>query len=487
MFENYYDFSANPFQLTPDARFYFESGTHRKALSYLGYGLAQGEGFIVITGEIGSGKTTLVGHLMQTIDKNRLTVGSIVTSALDAADLIQMTAESFGIATGGLDKASILKAIENFLHAEARAGRRCLLIVDEAQNLSIAALEELRMLSNFQLGGQALLQTFLLGQPEFRQRVQSEPRLEQLRQRVIATHHLDAMERGEVEPYIIHRLSKVGWQGRPDITTEAMEKLYEQTGGMPRKLNNLLSRLLLLGAVEETDMLDLAMLQKVIEDQRRDDADPAVPVAASEVATPHADTDREDRRDEAPDQAEALHQAEDFDSDQDDSDHFVEPVEDVAADEDVDAIDADDAMTYSPPDDAAEEVIEAEPAGDEAVMPAIADIHEPESEPDITETQAQPVEEREAAGDEAELAIGRVDDATLENATLDKLAALEEANAAQTLRIEALGEEIERLNATIGPLQQRLGAQEEAVKQVLAMLIDWAEHGAPFETNTRAA
>ena len=266
MYDQYYGFSGRPFQLTPDPHYYFESLTHRKALSYLGYGLAQGEGFIVITGEVGAGKTTLVTHLMQTIDKARLTAATIVTSQLDGNDMVQMTAESYGIDTRGLDKAATLKAIENFLHAEARAGRRCLLIVDEAQNLAVDALEELRMLSNFQLGSSALLQIFLLGQPEFRDLVQSSPSLEQLRQRVIATHHLDAMDADEVEPYIMHRLQRAGWTGRPQLTEDAYEAIFAETGGVPRKINALMNRTLLMGAVEQVDILDGGLVTAVIAD-----------------------------------------------------------------------------------------------------------------------------------------------------------------------------------------------------------------------------
>jgi general secretion pathway protein A len=266
MYDQFYGFSSRPFQLTPDPQFYFESGTHRKALSYLGYGLAQGEGFIVITGDVGAGKSTLVGHLMQTIDKARLTATQIVTSQLSGIDMVQMTAESYGIDTRGLDKAATLKAIENFLHAEARAGRRCLLIVDEAQNLSVDALEELRMLSNFQLGSLALLQIFLLGQPEFRDLLQGSAELEQLRQRVIATHHLDPMEANEVEPYIIHRLSRAGWNGRPHISSDAFAALYMQTQGVPRKLNTLMNRVLLMGAVEQVDAIDAGLVTAVIAD-----------------------------------------------------------------------------------------------------------------------------------------------------------------------------------------------------------------------------
>ena len=266
MYDQFYGLSGRPFQLTPDPQFYFESATHRKALSYLGYGLAQGEGFIVITGEIGAGKSTLVSHLMQSVDKARLTAATIVTSQLDGFDMVHMAAESFGIDTRGLDKASTLKSIENFLHAEARTGRRCLLIVDEAQNLSVDALEELRMLSNFQLGSSALLQIFLLGQPEFRDLVRDAPELEQLRQRVIATHHLEPMEADEVEPYIIHRLSRAGWTGRPQVTGDAFSALYAETGGVPRKLNTLMNRVLLMGAVEQVDLIDGGLVGAVILD-----------------------------------------------------------------------------------------------------------------------------------------------------------------------------------------------------------------------------
>jgi general secretion pathway protein A len=266
MYDQFYGFTGRPFQLTPDPQFYFESGTHRKALSYLGYGLAQGEGFIVITGEIGAGKSTLVGHLMQSIDKSRLSASTIVTTQLGGLDMVHMAAESFGIQSQSMDKATTLTAIEAYLHAEARAGRRCLLIVDEAQNLSVDALEELRMLSNFQLGSSALLQIFLLGQPEFRDLVQNDAELEQLRQRVIATHHLEAMEADEVEPYLVHRLSRVGWTGRPRFTPDAISALYAETQGVPRKLNTLMNRVLLMGAVEQAGVIDGALVGAVIAD-----------------------------------------------------------------------------------------------------------------------------------------------------------------------------------------------------------------------------
>ncbi len=264
MFDDFYGLNGRPFQLTPDPAFYFESLTHRKALSYLGYGLAQGEGFVVITGEVGAGKSTLVAHLMSTIDPARLTAAQIVTSRLDGEELVHVVAQAFGLLIEGHDKASALGAIEAFLHEEARAGRRCLLIVDESQNLSIGALEELRMLSNFQLGSHPLLQTLLLGQPEFREQLLEHPELEQLRQRVIAAHHLEAMEATEVQPYIEHRMKCVGWAGNPAFDQRVFADIYTATGGVPRRINQIVNRLLLLGAVDQRTRIDGAMLQQVL-------------------------------------------------------------------------------------------------------------------------------------------------------------------------------------------------------------------------------
>jgi general secretion pathway protein A len=270
MFDDFYGLTGRPFQLTPDPAFYFESLTHRKALSYLGYGLAQGEGFVVITGEIGAGKSTLVAHLMATIDPVRLTAAQIVTSKLDGDEIVHVVAQAFGLIVEGHDKASALGAIEAFLHDEARAGRRCLLIVDESQNLAIEALEELRMLSNFQLGSHPLLQTLLLGQPEFRGVIQDHPQLEQLRQRVIAAHHLDAMDASEVQPYIEHRLNCVGWKGNPSFDQRVFAELYEASGGVPRRINQICNRLLLLGSVEQRNRIDGAMLSNVLDELVKD-------------------------------------------------------------------------------------------------------------------------------------------------------------------------------------------------------------------------
>lgn len=270
MYEHHYGFNGRPFQLTPDPHFYFESVSHKKAMSYLGYGLSQGEGFVVITGEVGAGKSTLVAHLMQRIDPAALTVAQVVTSALDGSEIVQVVAQAFGLPVNGHDKAGALGAIERFLQDEARTGRRCLLVVDECQSLDLAALEELRMLSNFQLGSHPLLQSLLLGQPEFRRTLAHHPDLEQLRQRIIASHHLEALDADEVEQYVRHRLGQVGWNEQPGFEAGLLDALYRHTGGIPRRVNQVMNRLLLLGAIEERDALTLSMLGEVMAEMAAD-------------------------------------------------------------------------------------------------------------------------------------------------------------------------------------------------------------------------
>lgn len=289
MYDDFYGLKGRPFQLTPDPHFFFESATHRKALSYLGYGMAQGEGFIVITGDIGAGKTTLVGHVMATIDPARLTAANIVSTQVEGDDLLRLVAQQFGIGETVSSKAQILQRIEAYLHAQARKGLRTLLIVDEAQGLAVSAIEELRMLSNFQLGGQALLQIFLLGQPEFRELLKS-PELEQLRQRVIATHHLEPMQSAEIEPYVQHRLSLVGWNGDPHFAADTFAAIHATTDGVPRRVNAVMSRVLLLGAVDRLHVIDGGAVHAVAADMGLEldgavnaDADPDENGMADEV------------------------------------------------------------------------------------------------------------------------------------------------------------------------------------------------------------
>jgi general secretion pathway protein A len=265
MYDDHYGLTGRPFQLTPDPQFWFDTATHRKAMAYLGYGLSQGEGFVVITGDPGAGKTTLVGHLLGEIDRERLNVIKIVSSQVRPEDLLRMVCAGLEVDAAGAPKSAMLTAIERGLHTVARSGKRTLLIVDEAQALPLDTLEELRMLSNFQAGGYPLLQIFLLGQPEFRLKLQ-EPSLDQLRQRVIAMHHLAPMDADEVEPYLIHRLSCVGWRGKPRFTNDAITAMHRWSGGIPRRVNQLASRVLLFGAVEAIDTFGKVEVATVIAD-----------------------------------------------------------------------------------------------------------------------------------------------------------------------------------------------------------------------------
>lgn len=269
MYDGHYGLTGRPFQLTPDSKFWFDTATHRKAMAYLSYGLSQGEGFVVITGDPGSGKTTLMNHLLGQIDAERLNVIKLVSSQLVADDLLRLVCAGLDIDSARMPKAEILGEIERGLHAVARSGRRTLLVIDEAQALASDSLEELRMLSNFQAGGHPLLQIFLLGQPEFRETLSAQS-LEQLRQRVIAMHHLEPMEPEEVEPYLIHRLSRVGWSGTPRFTADALAELYRWSGGSPRRLNQLASRVMLYGAVEEIETFTGVEIKTVIADLDND-------------------------------------------------------------------------------------------------------------------------------------------------------------------------------------------------------------------------
>jgi general secretion pathway protein A len=273
MFAGFYDLTGRPFQLNPDHRFFFGSRSHQKAMSYLNYGLHQGEGFIVITGEIGAGKTTLVAYLLSQLDTSRFVVGKVVTTQTDAEDTLRMVASAFGIPHEGVDKATLLRRFENFLTDHQRYGKRVLLLIDEVQNLPPRAVEELRMLSNFQVNNQAPLQIYLIGQPQFRQTL-AHPSLEQLRQRVIATYHLMAMEPEETRAYIEHRLSLVNWSGDPKFSDDAFVKIHAACGGVPRKINTLCTRLLLLGELEETHVIDGDLVDEVVKEIQQEGAAP---------------------------------------------------------------------------------------------------------------------------------------------------------------------------------------------------------------------
>jgi general secretion pathway protein A len=269
MYEAYYGLSGKPFQLNPDPAFYFGSRGHKRAFAYLQYGLYQSEGFIVITGEIGAGKTTIVRNLFEHIDREKLVAAQLVSTQLDADDMLRSVGAAFGLPVRSVDKAVLLASLEAFLCQLALDRKRALLVVDEAQNLTPRAIEELRMLSNFQLGDQALLQSFLIGQPDLRMMMQGQ-QMQQLRQRVIASYHLGPMDKTETQAYVEHRLHHVGWNSDPRFDPACFDMIHELAGGIPRRINTLCNRLLLAGFLGEKHVLGPADVQAIAREIREE-------------------------------------------------------------------------------------------------------------------------------------------------------------------------------------------------------------------------
>lgn len=251
MYQDYYGFTGKPFQLSPDARFFFDSRAHHRAMAYLRYGLSQREGFIVITGGIGTGKTMLARNLFAELPHDEMVAAQLVSTQVEADDILRLINAAFGLQHEHLTKAALLRNLEAFFRARQAEGKRVLIVVDEAQNLPPRTIEELRMLSNYQDDdGRALVQSFLLGQAELKDTIQ-RPEMEQVRQRIIAACHLEPLDLDEIRAYVEHRLTCVGWKGNPAIEENVYQVLLDATEGVPRRINTLADRLFLFGAIEE--------------------------------------------------------------------------------------------------------------------------------------------------------------------------------------------------------------------------------------------
>jgi type II secretory pathway predicted ATPase ExeA len=269
MYEAFYQLSADPFRLSPDPGFCFQHRTYRKAMAYMLHALHRAEGFIMITGRPGTGKTTLINDLIQTLKPDQAVVAKIVSTQLTAEDLLNLVAYAFNLDPGGGGKAKVLVQVKRFLEQQYQHGRRPLLIVDEAQDMGEEALEELRLLTNLLVGNHQLLQVFLIGQEQLRDTVNT-PSLEQLNQRLIAATLLEPLDADDTRAYMKHRLRCVNWTGDPLLSTETYAMIQRYSQGIPRRINQICSRLFLHGNIEEKHRLGLADLKIVVEELQQE-------------------------------------------------------------------------------------------------------------------------------------------------------------------------------------------------------------------------
>lgn len=269
MYQEYYNFTGKPFQLIPDVNCLFSSRGHLQALSYFKYGLEQGEGFVTVTGEIGAGKTTLIQALLADLEDKNVVVRTMVAANLDSTGVLEMIASVFKLPHEDMSKVALLKTIEAHFLEYRSQGQNILLVVDEAQTLNADALEELRILSNLEQNGRAVMQVFLVGQAELRTTILSKE-FEHLRQRIIASYHLDALTESETKEYIDFRLHSVGWENNPSLSREVYNELYRWSLGIPRRINLLCDRLFVYAYLEEKSKLTKRDITIVVADMNKE-------------------------------------------------------------------------------------------------------------------------------------------------------------------------------------------------------------------------
>ncbi len=269
MYLKFYNLIARPFKLTPDVQFFFPSLCQEKALAYLLYGIEQGEGFVVITGGVGHGKTTLIKRLSKEVRSQKVEVTRIAAANLDAESILELVCASLDIPIDGKSRIGLFKALEDYLLKRKSKNIRVLLVIDEAQTLTDEALEEMRILTNIEEGGKAAVQIFLVGQIELRNTLM-KPQFEHLRQRIIASYNIEPLTRTETEKYVITRLKEAGWKNDPEIESIVFDFVYEWTGGIPRRINLLFDRLLLLGYVEDVHVLNEKHIEQAIRDMENE-------------------------------------------------------------------------------------------------------------------------------------------------------------------------------------------------------------------------
>jgi putative secretion ATPase (PEP-CTERM system associated) len=284
MYERFYQLRERPFALSPDPDYLYPSRVHREALDYLRYGLESHAGFVAITGEIGSGKTTLLQTLLRGLDL-QTTVARIVNTMLEPRELLETIMIDFGLDPAGRGKPLLLRDLAQYLVDQRLAGRLVLLVIDEAQNLSLAALEELRMLSNLETEKSKLMQIVLVGQPNLREKL-AAPALEQLRQRITVSYHLTPLDAEETANYINHRLRRAASGAPLEFPRDVTDLVHLRSRGIPRIINVICDAALVFGYAEERRQVDLTLMRDVLTELEATGVLPAATRADSGTAQP---------------------------------------------------------------------------------------------------------------------------------------------------------------------------------------------------------
>ncbi len=264
MYLEFYGLKENPFNVTSDPNFLYLSHTHKEALNHLLYGINQRKGFIEVTGEIGAGKTTLCRAILNQLDE-RTKTSLVFNSSLPEKQLLEAIIADFGITPKRRSKVGLIEALNEFLLEQLALGNNAVLIIDEAQNMRPSTLEAIRMLSNLETEKEKLLQIVLCGQPQLRDKLNS-PSLLQLKQRIAVRFHVRALEKEELQGYMNHRLDVAGGGGRVSFTPETVDPIHSYTNGIPRLINIICDKALLMGFVYETRFIGNEIIQKSIEE-----------------------------------------------------------------------------------------------------------------------------------------------------------------------------------------------------------------------------
>ena len=263
-YEDFYGLKENPFGVTPDPRFFFSSKDHQDALAYLRYTLGEHKGFAAVTGEVGVGKTMVVKTFVESLNGG-VDLAVVLNPKLSFKQLLSIVVKELGCTVKGKSKAELLMDLGEFLVEARRRGRSVILIIDEAQNVPVASLEEIRMLSNLESDDRKLLQIAFVGQPELVELLQLRS-LRQLRQRIPGVCTITPLSRGDVEEYVTTRMAKAGSDGSLKFTDDALDEIYRYSGGTPRLINFVCDRALLLGFVEEARLIDTRLVLTAVQD-----------------------------------------------------------------------------------------------------------------------------------------------------------------------------------------------------------------------------